>query len=157
MTTKSMTATAVGAGAAAAVSGNGTAIAISAGGLNALRDEALRIATEHGFKDASVGEDIALMHSELSEALEDHRTGKLPADVWYELKDGRAFNTLDAVQDAGYAELDGKPCGIPSEMADTMIRILHFCGKHKIDIARAVAEKMRYNDSRPMKHGGKVL
>jgi len=36
-----------------------------------------KIAKEHGFKDASIGEDIALMHSELSEALEDHRAGKL--------------------------------------------------------------------------------
>lgn len=43
--------------------------------LNELRDNCLRIAVEHGFTDASVGEDIALMHSELSEALEDHRHG----------------------------------------------------------------------------------
>lgn len=41
--------------------------------LNKLRDEALRIATAHGFTGSTVGEDIALMHSELSEALEDHR------------------------------------------------------------------------------------
>lgn len=39
-------------------------------GLNELRDEALRIAVEHGFKDASIPEDVALMHSELSELLE---------------------------------------------------------------------------------------
>jgi hypothetical protein len=50
-----------------------------------------------------------------------------------------------------------KPCGIPSEMADEIIRVLHFCGKHKIDIDKAVREKMAYNESRPMKHGGKAL
>jgi hypothetical protein len=55
-------------------------------GLNDLRDEALRIAVEHGFTDASVGEDIALIHSEASEALEDHREGRSPTEVWYERK-----------------------------------------------------------------------
>jgi len=49
-----------------------------------------------------------------------------------------------------------KPCGIPSEMADVVIRVLHFCGKHKIDIEQAVREKMIYNESRPMKHGKKL-
>jgi hypothetical protein len=43
--------------------------------LNQLCDAALRIANDHGFTDATPGEDIALMHSELSEALEDIRAG----------------------------------------------------------------------------------
>lgn len=51
--------------------------------MNELRDEALRIATEHGFTEATVGEDVALMHSELSELLEDHRAGNEAAKVWY--------------------------------------------------------------------------
>lgn len=105
--------------------------------LNELRDEALRIAVEHGFKDASVPEDIALMHSELSEALEDYRNGLSP-------------NLLEYDQ---YV----KPVGIPSEMADVIIRVLHFCGKHKIDIEYAVKVKMQYNESRPYKHGNKVI
>ena len=107
--------------------------------LNKLRDEALRIAAEHGFKDASVPEDIALMHSELSEALEDYRAGKLPHEMYY------------------IPNVPMKPCGIPSEMADVVIRVLHFCGKHGIDIEKAVTEKMAYNESRPFKHGGKKI
>lgn len=110
--------------------------------LNEWRDEALRIATEHGFTDATVGEEIALMHSELSEALEDYRDGHPPNESWY----------LNHTSDIS----TGKPCGIPSEMADVIIRVLHFCGKHKIDIEKAVEEKMKYNNSRPMKHGKRL-
>ncbi len=97
--------------------------------------ECKRIADEHGFTDATAGEDIALMHSELSEALEDVRNVK-----WEMVLDEK-----------------GKPTGVPSELADTVIRIFHFCGKHNIDLAAAVNAKMKYNESRPYKHGGKVL
>jgi NTP pyrophosphatase (non-canonical NTP hydrolase) len=113
--------------------------------LTALRDLALKIATEHGFHDASVPEDIALMHSELSEALEDYRAGKKVNELTYEHK--RTLNEPN---------LPPKPCGIPSEMADVIIRVLHFCGKHEIDIEKAVLEKMQYNESRPYKHGKKI-
>lgn len=108
--------------------------------LNELRDRARTIAVAHGFTESSVGEDIALMHTELSEAFEDVRNGHAVTEVWYESKPGLP-----------------KPCGVPSEMADVIIRVLHFCGKHGIDIETAVAEKMAYNDSRPFKHGGKKL
>ncbi len=117
--------------------------------LNELRDEALLIAVEHGFTDASVPEDLALMHSELSEALEDHRRGMKPDEVWYE----------DRVGNRSAVKCEGsplKPVGIPSEMADVIIRVLHFAGKHSIDIEAAVLEKMEFNRSRPFKHG-KVL
>jgi len=118
--------------------------------LNELRDEALRIATEHGFKDATIGEDIALMHSELSEALEEFRAGKIPInETHYEAKDGQTSRERTAYF--------AKPVGIPSELADVIIRILHFSGKHKIDIARAVAEKMHFNETRPFRHGDKKL
>jgi hypothetical protein len=142
--------------------------------LNELRDEALRIAVEHGFKDASIGEDVALLHSEASELLEDHRGGARPTRVWYESK-ASAFDPnglpLGGDADEGQAKVvlrhreqmlvDGvptrKPCGIPSELADIIIRVLHFSGKHGIDIERAVYEKMAYNRTRPFKHGGKKL
>ncbi len=104
--------------------------------LNTLAAEAQRIAVEHGFTDNSIGDDIALMHSELSEALEDHRNGHATTHVWYETK-----QPID------------KPCGIPSEMADVVIRVAHFCAKHGIDLDKAVAEKMEYNATRPYKHG----
>jgi hypothetical protein len=54
--------------------------------LNELRDECFRIAEAHGFNEATIGEDLMLMVSELSEALEDHRDGATPTEVWYEKK-----------------------------------------------------------------------
>jgi NTP pyrophosphatase (non-canonical NTP hydrolase) len=95
-----------------------------------------RIADEHGFTDATPAEDIALMHSELSEALEDIRDGK----------------RLDLMQHAD----NGKPIGVPSELADVVIRVLHFCGKHGINLGTAILEKMAFNETRPYKHG-KIL
>jgi NTP pyrophosphatase (non-canonical NTP hydrolase) len=108
--------------------------------LNELCKRARDIAVAHGFTDATPAEDIALMHSELSEALEDIRAGLPLGQMHYEPKSPLS-----------------KPCGVPSEMADVVIRVFHFCGKHEIDLDKAVQEKMAYNDSRPFKHGGKRL
>lgn len=134
-------------------------------GLNEEAREAARIATEHGFGDATVGEEIALMHSELSEALEDVRNGASPIETWNEIKvraigiDGKLLFDKDGkpifVRVTNHDGL-GKPCGIPSEIADVMIRALHFCGKHGIDIEKAYAEKMAYNEGREFMHGKKL-
>lgn len=88
-------------------------------------------------KHKPVAEDIALMHSELSEALEEYRNGRAPDELY--------FST------------EGKPEGIPAELADVIIRIFDFCGKHEIDLGEAVAAKMAYNTTRPYRHGNKVV
>jgi NTP pyrophosphatase (non-canonical NTP hydrolase) len=100
--------------------------------------EAFATALDKGWNDrfVSVGEDIALMHSELSEALEEHRAG-------------HATHQMRLV--------DGKPEGVPAELADVMIRIGHFCGRHDIDLGAAIEAKLEYNRTRPHRHGGKVL
>jgi NTP pyrophosphatase (non-canonical NTP hydrolase) len=82
------------------------------------------------------GDMIALIHSELSEALEDYRIGHNPNKVWYEGK---------------------KPCGIPIELADACIRIFDMCGYFGIDLEKAIREKMAYNATRPQRHGGKRI
>jgi hypothetical protein len=79
------------------------------------------------------GEVVALMHSELSEALE----------AWRE--------NLPAVFADGY----GKPEGWAVELVDCVIRIFDTLHENKIDIADTMAMKMAYNDKRAYRHGGK--
>ena len=123
--------------------------------LNELRDKARATSSAHGFNSATVGEDFALMHSEISEALEDHRNHLHPTHVYYLDKETGERHPKQHWDDEGKPKF--KPCGIPSEMADVIIRVLDFCGKYGIDIQTAVAEKMAYNETRPIKHGGKAI
>jgi NTP pyrophosphatase (non-canonical NTP hydrolase) len=112
--------------------------------INQLVQEAHTNAINKGWweEDRSFGELIALMHSELSEALEDYRNGYEPRHMYYEpTHHGTEF----------------KPCGIPSELADVVIRIFDACGRYNINLQEAIEEKMAYNATRPIRHGGKKL
>lgn len=84
----------------------------------------------------SDGEMICLMHSELSEALEELRNGRHPAEIY---RNGE------------------KPEGVPIELADVVIRIFDFCGLHRINLQSAIVTKMVYNQTRLHRHGGKKL
>jgi NTP pyrophosphatase (non-canonical NTP hydrolase) len=105
--------------------------------LKLLCEQAHLTAVEHGFTQNTFGEDIVLMHSELSEALEDYRHGHAITEIYY--------------------VLDKAPCGIPIEFADVIIRILHVCGRYGIDIEKAIEMKMEYNKTREFKHGNKAI
>ena len=107
--------------------------------LNQLRDEIHQNAIEHGWWDEerSFGDIIALCHSELSEALEEHREGHEPTEIYYSNVE--------------------KPEGIPIELADCIIRILDYCGKVGINIEEAISFKHEYNKTRPYRHGGKKM
>lgn len=92
---------------------------------------------KHGFweNERNFGEIIALIHSEASEAFEEYRNGKPLNENYYE--DNK------------------KLCGVPSELADIIIRICDFCGANNIDIETAILDKMSYNETRPYKHNKK--
>lgn len=98
-------------------------------------------AKDHGWHDQerTIGDLICLMHSELSEALEEHRNGKTPTEVYY--NDNKPE----------------KPEGIPVELADCIIRIFDFCGLYGIDLEEVLKTKMEYNKTRPYRHGNKTV
>jgi NTP pyrophosphatase (non-canonical NTP hydrolase) len=129
--------------------------------INKLVREAHANAVAKGWweEDRSFGELIALIHSEASEALEDFRKGHKPTEVWYEHKiNGELVISRERFIQTGSGELVmGKPCGIPSELADIVIRVFDACGRYCIDLEKAIKEKMAYNATRPIRHGGKVL
>lgn len=112
--------------------------------------------TKPGQPPRTFGDVIALAHSELSEALEEFRKGKGLNEVYWVLK-GADGNPMLATHDDMSGVEGWKPEGVPIEIADTIIRLLDDCAEYGIDIDRAVRIKMAYNETRPYRHGGKVL
>jgi NTP pyrophosphatase (non-canonical NTP hydrolase) len=102
--------------------------------IRTMQQDAWKCAEEHGWheKQLNVPEKLALIHSEVSEALEDFREGRMQESF-----------------------VEGKPCGFASEMADILIRVGDLCGILGIDLQEAVETKMAYNATRPYRHGGK--
>lgn len=103
--------------------------------------------TEKGWRTGAntFGDYIALLHSELSEALEAYRDHRLE-----DATDPR-WNT-DVGQDVAV-----KPEGVGSEFADVLIRLLDVADIYGIDLAAEFDRKIAYNATRPYQHGGRTL
>ncbi len=131
--------------------------------LNQLRDEVHALAVSKGWHENRditdpnvLGAMLALIHSEVSEALEAIRRIKSPSRFLYE--DQVSGQTLsEREREDGQPDSRYKPHGVPSEMADVIIRVLDMCGAMGIDIDRAVTEKHAFNKTRSHRHGGKSL
>jgi NTP pyrophosphatase (non-canonical NTP hydrolase) len=83
--------------------------------------------------DRSDGELIALMHAELSEALEGLRCGDPKSD-----------------HIPMYSSAE-------EELADVVIRIMDYSAARKLRVAEAIIAKMLFNLGREHRHGGKLF
>jgi len=145
--------------------------------INELIKEAHENAVLHGWweKPKSMGELLVLVISEATEALEEHRNGHKAIETYYSGKkkvlspdykgDKESISYITTTKSIdselyvgeGLSILSNKPEGIPSELADIVIRVCDMCGWYGIDLEAAIKEKMEYNKNRPYKHGGKKL
>ena len=94
-------------------------------------DALIEIASK--IRNKNDGEMIALMHSELSEALEALRHGNPPDDKIPEFS------------------------GVEAEIADTIIRAMDLAAARGWRVAEALVAKMEMNKGRSVKHGGKLF
>ncbi len=98
------------------------------------------IAKEKGWHDTerSIGDLASLLHSEATEFMEDYRDlGPLAYPVRY--------------------DASGKPCGLAVELADIIIRALDTAVKLELPLREAMVAKITYNNTRPYRHGNKLL
>ena len=84
-----------------------------------------------------IAEKLLMIHSEVSEATEELRIGKL---IMYANEDK-----------------PDKPEGLEVELADVVIRVFDLVGRLDLDLESALLAKMRYNETRSHRHGGKAL
>ena len=86
-------------------------------------------------EERNVGELLALMTSEISEALEEWRRNRM--DLY--------FSSSPSGE---------KPEGFGVELADAVIRICDTAEAYGIDLQELMERKMAYNEKRPFRHGG---
>lgn len=121
--------------------------------INNLAQEVYKNAVDKGFYEngngLNVGERIALIHSEVSEALEADRKNK------YCVFNINVINDIESTE-IFVEEFKSHVKGtFEEEMADIVIRVMDMCALKGIDLEQHIKAKMRYNSTREKYHGKK--
>jgi hypothetical protein len=89
-----------------------------------------------------------LIVSEIAEACEESRKGTPPIYV--------IGNNSELITDMNFIRDSlAKPEGELVELADAVIRIMDYCGHKNWNLEEAIKIKMKYNETRSHRHGGK--
>ena len=114
---------------------------------------------------------VGLIMSEGAEALEELRSGRSIDRNWYSIEgeqltqnslegpflNPNGFYTSRETQHCWSAsEHPPKPEGVPSEIADIVIRCLDFADEAGFSLIDAILEKLEYNNTRAHMHGRQV-
>lgn len=125
--------------------------------LNILAEEIYANNVKKGFYDdkKNIGEMLALIHSEVSEALECDRIGRSFGNSRFNYR--WLEDWIVEPDDEGFKEVFQKEVKdtFEDELADIMIRVMDLAAFKKIDLETHIRAKMRYNQLRPHKHGKK--
>jgi len=133
-------------------------------GLNDLSKQFHEFQINAGFADSNITQRLMLVHSEISEAFEAYRK-----DKYARLTDFEALVSKSRIiqKDPSYVgtispefawKTKFESCikdSFEDELADVIIRLLALCAENNIDIERHIQLKMKYNELRGFKYGGK--
>jgi NTP pyrophosphatase (non-canonical NTP hydrolase) len=107
---------------------------------------------------------LMLIVTEVAEAVEEARTGHKVTETYHPshqpgcpISDLRIWPHENLHESDYTCTCSAKPEGIPSELADVVIRIWSLCGEAEIDLGPIIVEKLNYNATRAQRHGGKVI
>lgn len=116
--------------------------------LQAIVEQAHATSVEHGWwsrAEDTIPAKLLLVHSEVSEAVEEYRDDKVLGMYPY-------FAVKDEL-----GKLGTKPVGFAVELADIIIRVADIAGALGLDLTAAMLAKLEYNKTRPVRHGGKRI